>query len=278
MRIIKIEDLKSFSSAIAPMIFEELDEFGPTGGNGGDSGNAVLTEMELEKARREAEKLRVDAANEADKIKLAAGQEAERIRAQAEKEAEKLRQEAAAAAEIGKKEGYASGYSSGVEDGYKKGYEDGYGKGKNAAIDETRATINMMGEVVEQLKSYHSKILEESQGDIARMAISVARKVLHKEIMTDPMTVVSVVQAALEKIAFKKHFVINVNPLDLEIIQKSGDKVKSMLQNAQSIQFKASPQVEAGGCVVQTESGMVDSQVSRKVSEVEAAVMKAMGE
>lgn len=278
MRIIKIEDMKSISAAIAPMIFDELDEFETSGGNGGDHASAALTEMELEKARREAEKLRVDAANEAEKIKLSAQQEAQNIRAAAEKEAAKLREEAAAAAEVGKKEGYASGFSSGVEEGYKKGYEDGYGKGKNAAIDETRATINMMNEVVEQLRAYHSSILEDSQTDVARMAISVARKVLHKEIMTDPMTVVSVVRGALEKIAFKKNFVINVNPLDLEVIHSAGDKVKAMLTNAQSIQFKASPQVEAGGCVVQTESGIVDAQISRQVSEVEDAVMKAMGE
>lgn len=275
MRIIKFEEMQNISAAIAPMIFADLEE---EGGNGAGLDYSAATEMELEKARREADKLRIDAANEAENIMQSAREDVAAMRQQLAMEQAKMREDGKVALEESKKEGFSAGYSSGEEAGYKKGYDDGYGKGKNAAMDETRGTINMMGEVLEQLKAYHSQILEDSQADIARMAISVAKKILQKEIMTDPMTVAGVVKGALSKVAFKKHFIIHVNPLDLEVIQSSGPKVKEMLINAETIQFKASPQVEAGGCIVQTEAGTVDAQISRQVSEVEQAIMTAMGE
>ncbi|HOO57545.1 MAG TPA: FliH/SctL family protein, partial [bacterium] len=177
-----------------------------------------------------------------------------------------------------KKEAYSQGYSSGEEEGYKKGYDDGYGKGKQSGLQETINAVSMMNEVIEQLKAYHTQILEDSQKDILKMAIAVAEKVLHKEIMTDPETVLGVVKDALRRVSFKKHFIIHVNPLDLEILKSASDQIISVLDNHESVKFKASAQVEPGGCVVQTESGTVDAQVDRQFNEVKETVLKSIEE
>jgi len=289
MRIIKGKDLEATPARIEPMVFPVLPEggIGDVDGNGGAAAPASREEQEesarqpevdMEQVRREAEQVRQGAQAEAEKLRSQAQAEVEQFRSQAMQEIEQFKSQAQEQAESNKKEAYSKGYSSGEEEGYKKGYEDGYTKGKNSAIEETRATVDMLSEVVEQLKEYHTQILSDSQSDIARMAVTIARKVLQKEIMTDPMTVVNMVRKALSKVRFKKNFVVHVNPLDLEVIQSAGDQVKEVLDNCESIEFKASPKVQPGGCVVQTESGNVDAQIDRQVDEVEQAVMKAMGE
>ncbi len=232
--------------------------------------------IDIEEIKREAERLMAQARADAERVAQEAASDAEQIRANAQQEAEQLGAQAEADAEQAKKEGYAYGYKAGEEDGYKKGYDDGFGKGKNTGLDETRDSVNMVKEVIEQLKSYHVQILADAQKDIAKMALGVARKVLQKEIMTDPRTVIGVVKNALAQVSFKKRFVVHVNPLDLEVLKKAGSEVLGVLDNHETIKFKASPQVEAGGCIVQTESGTVDAQIDRQFQDVEAAVMRAM--
>jgi len=279
MRIIKFEDMEVHKAKISAMIFPDLD-LGEGGDNGGAPGKAgerlAQLEMNLEKAKREAEAVRVKAAEDAENVRAQAEKDAAQALVAAEEEGRRIAEQAAKDAETGKKEGFAAGYSSGEEQGYQKGYDDGYQKGKAAALDETKGTVSMMMEVIEKLKAYHIEILTEAQKDIATMALSVARKVLQKEIMTDPMTVVSIVKAALAKVSFKKQFLVYVNPLDLEVINSAGDEVRAVLDNYELLEFRANPQVEAGGCVVQTESGAVDAQIDRQFDEVKEAVMKAM--
>lgn len=284
MRIIKGEDIKNLESIkIFPMVFDALsDSFnidqsqGDSGGNGGINMDDEEKGPDIEEIRKEAEKMMVDAAHDAENTREQSRLEAERMVAQARDEANQFKAQSQIDLEQAKREGFAAGYASGEEMGYKKGYDDGFVKGKQAGLEETANAVKTALEAVEQLKAYHLNILTDSQKDVARMALAVAKKVLHKEIMTDPKTVVSVIKEALSRVSFKKQFVILVNPLDLDVIKNSSEDVKTVLDNYESLKFKASAKVETGGCIVQTESGTVDAQIDRQFSEVEAAVINAL--
>jgi flagellar assembly protein FliH len=281
MRIIKTEELQNHRAQIITMNFAEFPEEVPeqeeAGGKGGGESQApAQPQIDMEAVHREAAAIIQKGKDQAALALQQANRESEQVRAQLQQEAQQLRAQAAAEAESNKKEAYAAGFSSGEESGYKKGYEDGYNKGKQTGLQETAAAVNMMQSVIEQLKNYHTQILTDSQTDIAKMAMAVAEKVLHKEIMTDPNTVLSVVKNALGKVSFKKQFIVHVNPLDLEVLKASGDQVKAVLDSYESLKFKASPQVEPGGCVVQTESGTVDARVDRQFAEINDTVLKAL--
>jgi len=134
----------------------------------------------------------------------------------------------------------------------------------------------MVNKVIEELESYRAQILYESKQDIVKMALAVAQKVLHKEIMTDPNTVISVVKNAISKVGFKRKFMVHVNPLDIEVLKAAGSEIVSAVDSLESLKFKPDPKVEAGGCVVRTESGTVDAQVDRQFQEIKENVLNAM--
>ena len=282
MRIIKTEDIKKRSGQIITMNFNEFSEesaareAAAAGGGEPAQGASAQTQIDMEAVQREAANIIQKGKDQANIAISQANREIEQMHAQLQEEGRQMRAQAAADAEANKKEAYAAGFSSGEEGGYKKGYEDGYNKGKQAGLQETSGAVSMMQQVIEQLKSYHVQILSDSQKDIAKMALAVAEKVLHKEIMMDPNTVISVVKNALGKVSFKKQFTVHVNPLDLEVLKSAGDQVRAALDGYESLKFKASPQVEPGGCVVQTESGSVDARVDRQFMEISDTVLNAL--
>lgn len=279
MRIIKVDELSTKTASIVPMAFAAFPEEAVRNEREDDSREeaaAPQTRIDMEAVQREAAAIVQRGKDQAAQVLYGAQQESEQLSARGRQEIDQLRAQAAAEADAAKKESYAAGFSSGEEEGYKKGYEDGYGKGKQAGTSMTADAVNMMTQVIEQLKNYHAQILADSQKDIAKMAIAIAEKVLHKEIMMDPATVISVVKNALSKVGFKRQFVVHVNPLDLEVLKGASDQIRSVLDNYESLNFKASPQVAPGGCIVQTESGSVDAQIDRQFGEVREAVMNAV--
>lgn len=247
---------------------------GETFGAGAAAGDrAALTEKELERTHKERDEVLEQAAREAEDIKSAAAAEADRTRERANAEGEQLREQARAEGEQAKKDAFSEGYSSGEESGYKEGYQKGYSKGKDAAAEESKNGILMLNQVIDELKAYKVEILAGAQDDIIKMAMAVAERILHKEIMTDPMAVVSVVKNAIGKVSFKKQFVISVNPLDIEVLQKASSEIAALLDNVESLKFRPNAGVEAGGCIIQTESGTVDAQVDRQFQDISDKVL-----
>jgi flagellar assembly protein FliH len=283
MGIIK-EDQLAMMRRVARMVFtafpEEMLHTGHEDDDGGESQDAAAPvtdlSLDLDSVRREASEIVHDARTQADGIVHAAQREAETILNAARNEMESLRTAAVADGDRIRKEAYAAGFPSGEEAGFKKGFEDGYTKGKAQSVEEVHNAFAMMNRVIDELRAYRSEILAESRKDIVKMALAVAEKVLHKEIMLSPDAVVSIVKNALSKVNFKRQFTIQVNPLDMEVIQNAGPQISAMLDHAESLQFKADPKVEPGGCIVQTESGVVDAQVDRQFQEIRESVLGAL--
>ncbi|HOX28143.1 MAG TPA: FliH/SctL family protein [bacterium] len=282
MRIIKIADTDNHKAKIIPMIFDEFPEQvvdleeEEQSAEAAESSAPAQPAIDMEAVQREAASIIQNGKDQANMVLQQANNEVEQTRTKMREEIQSLQQQAQEASEAMKKEGYAAGYSSGEENGYKKGYDDGYSKGKTTGLQETENALKMINEVIEQLKGYHSQILADSQKDVVKMAISVAEKVLHKEIMTDPNTVLSVVKNAISKVSFKKQFVVMVNPLDIEVLKAGAEQIRAMLSNCESLKFKPSPNIEPGGCMVQTESGTVDAQIDRQFTEIKDNVLNAM--
>lgn len=292
MRIIKADNEQK-TAVITTLDFPELeglslgdpmdDDF-----DGGDTAEAPaamqsmseermsLVEQEIEKARMEGDRIVEQASQEADEIRDRARAEAEQMNNAALQEADQIRQAAVKDGEQLKREAYSQGYSAGEENGYKEGYQSGYGKGKAAATEECKNGTLMLNKVIDDLKNYRIEILNEAQGDIIKMALTVAERILHKEIMTDPRSVVSVVKNAIGKVSFKKQFVVHVNPLDIDVLQQSSAEIAALLDSVDSLKFRPNPKIEPGGCVIQTESGSVDAQVDRQFAELKDQVLAAV--
>ena len=65
-----------------------------------------------------------------------------------------------------------------------------------------------------------------------------------------------------------------MNPLDVEVLKAAGADIATIIDDLESLKFKPDPRVEAGGCVVHTESGTVDAQVDRQYNEIKESVLR----
>ncbi len=183
-----------------------------------------------------------------------ARQQAEALLADARQAAEQLRQEAR---------------TEGMHAGYEEGYQQGLAEGQAAAVQ-------MMQEQVEEAAKKAEHMIELAQQEkvdavldaerqIVEVTVAVLRKVLAREVEENPMVVLPIVKAALEKVRDQEQVTVRIHPEDYDLVLQARRDLQAMLGREQALTVLADHTVAVGGCVVDTPCGTVDARIDAQL-------------
>ncbi|MFC1478932.1 FliH/SctL family protein, partial [Candidatus Margulisiibacteriota bacterium] len=68
--------------------------------------------------------------------------------------------------------------------------------------------------------------------------------------------------------------IVKVNSIDLELVKRNRDRLASLIDGVKGFSIVEDTQVDAGGCIVETNLGYIDARIATKLETVEAAFMK----
>ena len=177
--------------------------------------------------------------------------DAEVIREKAQAQAEEIHQKAELEAEELKK----------------KAYDRGYDEGRNTGAAE-------LSEVVASASQRFKLIEEQAIPQLRDLALTIARKILGRELAEHPEAVVDVVKQALaEKARQRREILLRVNPEDLKHIREHKAELLEVLSRAKEIGIREDPDVAAGGVIIETDAGIIDAQLATQL-EVFERVLK----
>lgn len=210
----------------------------------------------------------------------AAGQdllaEAEKVLTDAQQKARECIEKAAAEAEEIKRQAYEAGH----QEGYQEGYSEGIRSGKSQAENEMRQEINVAHEKAEKIlnranQKYKESIVEAEQ-EIIRISLAVAKKILAREIEYNPMVVLPIVKAAIEKVRDQQQVVVRVNPDDFELVTQAKRDLQRILGRENAISIVDDHTIDPGGCIVDTPYGTVDASIDSQFAAIESAILEIM--
>ena len=64
---------------------------------------------------------------------------------------------------------------------------------------------------------------------------------------------------------------IYVNKEDLEILEKSKEKIRKIFEHLDSLSMQERGDIEPGGCMIETEAGIINAQLENQWRALEAA-------
>ena len=167
-----------------------------------------------------------------------------------------------------------------LEDIEKKAYEEAYAAGREAGLAAARAEmqpaqerlrtqVNSLAAVLEKL----SKPLEELDAEVgeqlARLAVSVAKQVIRRELRMDPGQIIAVMRETVALLPSSARQVrIHLHPEDAAVIRErlaapGGDRAWSLLED---------PVLSRGGCLVTTDTAQVDARLESRIAAVVGAM------
>lgn len=116
----------------------------------------------------------------------------------------------------------------------------------------------------------------ELQQQIIPIALKAAKKIVADQLELNPETIVDIVLQALAPAAQNHRFIIYVNKVDKEILEAQKSKIKNLLDQMQSLTIQERSDISVGGCIIETEAGIINATIENQWRALEAAFEKYM--
>ncbi len=152
---------------------------------------------------------------------------------------------------------------------YENGFLQGEKAGKEAAELKAEAVIRRYGESIQELSRFRSSLYAQVEHEVVKLAVEVAKKIVHREVQADPDIIQTLVRVALTQVAEKSAVTVHLNPADYSyLLEQRAELAQSEGRDVSLVSDKS---VERGGCLIKTECGDIDARLEEKFREVESA-------
>jgi flagellar assembly protein FliH len=155
----------------------------------------------------------------------------------------------------------------------KQAYDAGCRAGETAAKKhvegELRGVIEKFGAAVSEVAQNRAEVMFRAEADTIRLAVEIARRILHRELSTDVSALESLIKAALKKLQSQEIYRVRVHPGQEQLLQTCLEESG----RGQAIAVIGDPLQPEGGALFEINGGALDASVETQVREIERALM-----
>jgi len=108
-----------------------------------------------------------------------------------------------------------------------------------------------------------------------RLSVRVAEKIIGEQLKLRPETIVEIVRQVLKGARPGKHLTIQVNPEELQQVRDHIDSLQAPGASSE-IEIVASTSVLPGGCVIESELGIIDARLETQLQCLQDALVRGV--
>jgi flagellar assembly protein FliH len=152
---------------------------------------------------------------------------------------------------------------------YDAGFRAGGDAARQAAEAPVAAAVARLGDTIAELAVTRSETIRRAEADTVRLALEIARRVLHRELSMDPSALEALIHAALEKLQNQEVYRVRVHPRQEKLVRSCLDQSG----RGQSITVIADPLQREGGAIFEISRGSLDASVETQLAEIERGLI-----
>lgn len=138
---------------------------------------------------------------------------------------------------------------------------------RRLGVEQGRAEyIHGLAQALDAMDQFY----ERAEPEVVRLAIAVARKIIGAELSTSPDTVLQIVREALSSGRRARHIVLTVHGSDAPRVRAGLAKLD--LAASCEVDVLAADSVAAGGCVIESEFGIIDARLETQLRVIEQSL------
>lgn len=147
------------------------------------------------------------------------------------------------------------------QSGYQDGYRDGLVALEGFKQSFAAQTTAQVGTLVAGLGAQLDALQQDMAASLATAAAALARQVVRSELAAHPDCVVAVAEQAVEALLLSaRHIVLRVHPDDHALIASGAAETLA----ARGARLVADAQIGRGGCLLQSDIGLVDATIDER--------------
>ncbi len=107
---------------------------------------------------------------------------------------------------------------------FTKGYAQGERAGLEAGGKRAEAMLRRVAQTIEELGSLRQTLIHQTERQMVQLALTLARRVVHREISLDPELAAALAHVALDKLGTSTPATIRLNPEDYTVVAGDGER------------------------------------------------------
>jgi len=156
-----------------------------------------------------------------------------------------------------------------------KAYAKGFARGEKAGIEsgneKIESVVNRINKGLSELRKIRQDICLETEQEIVKLAMAIARKIVCNEIRINKNAVVNVVKEAVKKVDGSERVKVKLSIKDFQFINNEKPAIIDKITNIINVGFEMDESISDGGCIIETESGDIDARIEKQFQAVEEA-------
>jgi type III secretion protein L len=120
------------------------------------------------------------------------------------------------------------------------------------------------------------KVRQDLEKVLIPVALKAAKKIVGREIELSEDTIVDIVANSLKAVSQHKKITIYVNKKDLDPLEHSRSRLKEIFESLEVLSLRERADIARGGCVIETEGGIINAQIDNQWSALERAFASLM--
>jgi flagellar assembly protein FliH len=152
-----------------------------------------------------------------------------------------------------------------VKTAYQQGQAASEAAASQRAAQRMEPVLVAFSQMTQELAGSRKRFRTEAEEDTVKLAIAIARRVLHRELATDPEAILGLVIAAFQKLNMRETRRLRLSPSDAGTLQQYRER----LDLPPGLEILADSSLPAGSAIFETSRGDLDASVNTQLAEIE---------
>lgn len=166
------------------------------------------------------------------------------------------------------------------EDAYEKAYQLGLEEGLSKAFLEKTAQINYdlteLETLMSRLTTLKEEMVRQNESHLVQLVYDIARRIAFDHIEEKPEVVISVIKDAIEMAQAEEEVNVLVASSQVDFLEKMKSQLGREFEFLKQVKFQVSDQVTPGGCIIETNFGVVDARIEERVNKLWTELKQAL--
>jgi flagellar assembly protein FliH len=145
------------------------------------------------------------------------------------------------------------------------GFQEGLQRAREEAAREVQASAERLAQALGELAVLKRRVRNEAEMELVKLALAIARRILRRELATDPEAIQGVAHAALQKLQNRELHRVRIFPAGAEAVRACLEHSGA----APAIQVVPDPSLRPGDVLFETSAGELDASIETQLQEID---------
>jgi len=135
--------------------------------------------------------------------------------------------------------------------------------------------LRRWNDILAAAEARSAEMARQHESDLIKLAVKIAEKIIGDRLHADPNTMIQIVSEALKSVRRERSLTIQVHPDCVALVRGKLDELKLRLGGAKEIWVEPNPEVKPGGCIIQSDVGVIDARIDTQLRCMERVLLQA---